>query len=472
MPPPPGAIQHLVVLMLENRSFDHMLGFLKAPGYGIDGLNGDEWNFDSAGARVVVSPDAGHVGRRMHEAPLALGDVNTQIFGNRGGAGKAAMSGFMKAYAAETAAAESHSVMKCFAPSSIPVLATLAREYAVCDRWFASVPGPSLANRSFAHAATSIGRVDTEPIWFHQSKTIYELLAESNVESKIYFHDATMAMTFMNLMRKQQYFGRFEDFLEACDRGSLPAHSFIEPRYNTDDIHPAAANDQHPDHDANEGEMLIQQVYDAIRGNADLWNRTLLLIVYSQHGGFYDHVPPPMTINPDGITSKDPVFDFRRLGVRVPAVVVSPWIAAGRIDHTEYDHASIPATARKLFLGASLPGKSLWPGKSLSARDQVAAAFDRTLTLDAPRTDHVEVRAAGPLDPQPAARQLSEQAARGVSEFQKALVEQTHFVNQSLAPELRSSIMPDDIQNERDAARFHAEVMAKVIPPRCRKATN
>src|SRR5258708_11579479 len=126
-----------------------------------------------------------------------------QIFGNKDGAGDPTMKGFVTDYAqmGGSSVAQSHNIMKCFSPGpvpdcKIPVLVTLAEQYAVCDRWFSSVPGPTLPNRCFAHAATSVGRVDMNPIWFEVSKTIYEQLRESKVTSKIYFHDATVAMTF------------------------------------------------------------------------------------------------------------------------------------------------------------------------------------------------------------------------------------------------------------------------------------
>jgi len=383
--PPPGTIQHLVVLMLENRSFDHMLGFMKSPDYAIEGLNGDESNPDENGNSVFVSADARYSGDFTPDPGHHFPDVNTQIFGSVDGTGPATMQGFVKAYRAMGGSSlpQSIKIMRCYTPSKIPILTTLAAQYAVCDHWYSSVPGPTLPNRAFVHAATSIGRVDMDPIWFNMSKTIYELLAESGISSKIYFHDATVAMTFKNLLGNQKFFGSFDDFLDACGNGKLPAYSFVEPRYNADDKNNLAANDQHPDHDVAEGETLIQDVYNAIR-NSKLWPNTMLVVTYDEHGGLYDHVTPPAGPNPDGLVSKDPPFDFTRLGLRVPAVVISPWIAAGTIDHTQYEHSSIAATARKLFLGAA------WQSKYLTERDRQANTFEGLLTLNAQRTDQVK----------------------------------------------------------------------------------
>src|SRR5258708_23836501 len=176
--------------MLENRSFDHMLGFMKSDDYPIDGVNGDEANLDPDGVSVAVSKGADFSGDFQVDPGHHFPDVNTQIFGNREGTGDPTMKGFVKAYAqmGGSSTKQSHSIMKCFSPGpvpacKIPVLVTLAEQYAVCDRWFSSVPGPTLPNRSYAHAATSVGRVDMNPIWFEEGKNIYELPAESGVTS-------------------------------------------------------------------------------------------------------------------------------------------------------------------------------------------------------------------------------------------------------------------------------------------------
>lgn len=456
--------------MLENRSFDHMLGFMRSDAYPIDGLKGDESNFDANGIAVTVSNDARFSGDFTPDPGHRFPHVNIQVFGNEEGGGPPTMSGFVKAYGAMggSSVLQSHKIMRCYAPEKIPILTTLAQQYAICDRWFSSVPGPTLPNRSYAHAATSIGRLDMGAIWFDEAKTIYELLAENNISSKIYFHDMTMAMTFKNFVKNQKAFGTFDDFLDACDNGKLPAYSFIEPRYNADDNNNLAANDQHPDHDVAEGETLIHDVYNAVRKKPAIWNSTLLLIVYDEHGGLYDHVPPPEdAVNPDGLNCITPAFDFTRLGIRVPAVVVSPWIEPGTIDSTRYEHSSIAATARKLFLGDS------WRVKFLNLRDQAANPFDGKLTRDTPRTDVVNFEApqkmaalARARDPLQVEARTAQHASLPLSELQQTLVDQAHFVNQTLHPNLKSANTPDNIAAERDAAAFHSEVTSQVLAPK------
>jgi Phosphoesterase family len=179
-------------------------------------------------------------------------------------------------------------------------------------------------------------------------------------------------------------------------------------------------------------------------------------------------VPPPQDApNPDNMSSTNPVFEFTRLGVRVPAVVISPWIDPLTIDSTRYEHASIATTARKLFLGES------WQTKFLNKRDQAANSFDRNLTRDTPRTDVVNFFApqhaptlARARDPQQAAVRIAQHAALPLSELQRTLVAQTHFVNQTLHPDAKSTTPPHVIQTERDAAAFHNEVMSQVLPPK------
>lgn len=472
MPPPPGTIKHLVVLMLENRSFDHMFGFLKSHDYPIDGLNGDEFNLDANGTKIFVTKDARFSGDFNPDPGHHFPDVTLQIFGNSPGTGPANMSGFIKSYGSFPGCSlrTSHNVMKCYSPEKIPVLTTLAQEYAICDAWFSSVPGPTLPNRSYAHAATSMGRLDMNPIWFNEAKTIYELLAEANVSSKIYFHDATVAMTFKNFLNNQKFFGAFDDFLDACEKDRLPAYSFVEPRYNADDNNNLAANDQHPDHDVAEGETLIHDVYNAIRKKDSVWNSTVLLVVYDEHGGLYDHVQPPQdAANPDGINSTNPAFDFTRLGVRVPAIVVSPWIDPLTIDSTRYEHASIAATARKLFLGAA------FKDKFLNNRDKAANTFERNLTLDAPRTDSVSfdkpINVAAlerARHPDAIAARTAQHAALPLSELQQTTVEQARFVNLTLPPDSKLQLPAQQIATQREAAALHQQVTTQILPAKAK----
>ncbi|HBB88142.1 MAG TPA: phosphoesterase [Blastocatellia bacterium] len=381
-------IEHIVVLMMENRSFDHMLGFLKRPNYPIDGLDGNETNPDSQAQLVQVSHDAHYAGDLTPDPGHDFISVNEQIFGNSQGTGNGPfMKGFVKAYQGITKNVDkSHNIMRCFNPSRIPALATLAQEFAVCDRWFASVPGPTLPNRAFAYGATSLGRVDMTPLYL-QLKTIFERLDENGVSSKIYSTDWSLGMGVGFLIKNaKKFLFFFDDFKKDCKNNKLPAFCFVEPRFNdlstSGEFFPAA--DQHPDHNVFQGEKVIKAVYDAIRNNQKTWESTLLVITYDEHGGIYDHVTPPATVNPE--PNRPPgIFNFERLGVRVPAVLVSPYIPKRTIINDRvFDHASIISTARKVFLKGV-------PNSALTERDRNANTFEDCLTLASPRQDKVTI---------------------------------------------------------------------------------
>ena len=213
MPFNDSRIEHFVVLMLENRSFDHMLGFSGIPG--IDGLTGAETNPDTTGAPVKVSNDAQYIGDYEPDPGHELFDVNVQIFSNQLATPGTAppMQGFIQSYFQVCADPNrARTVLKCFSPQTVPNLTYLARNYAVCDRWFSSVPGPTLPNRSFAHAATSLGSA-VGPPYLGDLHTIYPVLNQQ-VSAKIYYQDFTMALTFKELLSDQtKYFGVFNDFL-------------------------------------------------------------------------------------------------------------------------------------------------------------------------------------------------------------------------------------------------------------------
>jgi phospholipase C len=395
---PPAAIdklKHIVVLMMENRSFDHMLGALAKTDPRIDGLDGTQSNPDTTGARALVLPLAQFQGQLDPDPDHGFPAVDLQIFnGDSTPARVATMRGFVKSYFTMRRDVEhSRKIMYNFTPDKLPVLTTLATEFAVFNRWFASIPGPTLCNRAFAHYGTSFGHVDMSVFYPNTKfKSIYQRLVDAGKTGKIYYFDTkSSSLEVVNLLQHQpQFFGTFQQFLDDCGTGQLPDYSFIEPNYSDHDGDSGAilASDQHPDHHVQEGERFIAAVYNAIRQNAALWESTALLIVYDEHGGIYDHVPPPACL-PDGFVAQPDAtgtgrqFLFDRLGVRVPAVLVSPWVPRGTVVGSErvFEHASIPATVTTFFLG---------PFADRSLREAAAATFLDLLTLDAMRNDAPE----------------------------------------------------------------------------------
>ena len=365
MPPGLDKLKHIVVLMLENRSFDHMLGSLASVNPQIDGIPGQFSNPDTTGAPVNPQPLAEFQGQLNPDPDHHFPAVDLQIYGGDTSPGRAAnMQGFVKSYFNQQKDVNhSQKIMYYFAQNQLPVLTTLALEFAVFNRWFASIPGPTVCNRSFAHFGTSFGRVDMNPVYVGETfQHIYGRLIQANPKhtAKLYYYDTTSStLEITNLLQNQpELFGTFPQFLDDCQKGMLPDYSFIEPNYSDHDTDSgeALASDQHPDHNVQAGELFIAQVYQAIKENAALWESTALLVVYDEHGGIFDHVIPP-ACQPDQFTASTNDtqtgmdFKFDRLGVRVPAVLISPWIPRGTVVDRVFDHASIPATVTKFFLG-------------------------------------------------------------------------------------------------------------------------
>jgi phospholipase C len=395
-------LKHIVVLMMENRSFDHMLGALKAQDPRIDGVTGTESNPDTTGAAVKVLPLAEFQSQLDPDPDHHFPAVDLQIFnGDNSNPRTPNMQGFVKSYFNQRHdVQQSAKIMYYFTPDKLPVLTSLATEFAVFNGWFASIPGPTICNRAFAHYGTSFGKVGMDLFYVKEPfKSIYDRLVTANPArtSKLYYYDqASSTMEIVNLLQHQsELFATYDQFLADCSQGTLPDYSVFEPNYNDHDGDNGAelASDQHPDHHVQAGERFIASVYNAIRGNPDLWKSTALLVVYDEHGGIYDHVPPPACMK-DGFvaqpndTQTGRPFEFDRLGVRVPAILVSPWVAKGTVvkgpqepGGRTFEHASIPATVTQFFLGEY---------EQRSPREKAADTFLDLLTLPVMRTDGPE----------------------------------------------------------------------------------
>jgi phospholipase C len=391
-------VQHIVQLMLENRSFDHMLGFLYPGNTGpngqpFEGLLGTESNNGPDGKPVPVFQidTAGQNAYYMPGADPGEGYANTncQLFGTGSAPTSAAATntGFVTNFDAAIAydqrsgrtviaGTTATNIMGIFPPSALPILSGLARGFAVCDHWYSSVPTETFPNRAFAHAATSQGHMnDATPSFTVPS--IFGLLTKHSLSWKIYGYDAeplTRANFPDTTSAPDSCFGKFGDFQADAAAGRLPAYSFLEPSWGS------TGNSQHPNYDVALGEVFIQQVYEALRSGPG-WNQTLLIITYDEHGGCYDHVPPPLGATPPDNTVGEFGFDFRRFGVRVPAVLVSPLIQGGTIYRVPpgtmpIDHTSVLKTIEVRW---SLP--------ALTARDAAAPDLGGVLTLSTPRTD-------------------------------------------------------------------------------------
>jgi phospholipase C len=396
-----SSINHIVVLMLENRSFDHMLGYLYADsgnvsvsGQAFDGLTGTESNPNAKGKAVPVfkidSSDKNAYFMPGADPGEGYSATNSQLFGTTTAPNPAVASntGFVTdfAYTLGWQAKDpswsilpgtvASNIMGMFTPQMLPVLSGLARGFAVCDQWFSSVPTETLPNRAFVCAATSQGHMDDNTKTF-TSPTIFGLLSAQNLPWAIYGYDAQplTRLDFPDITNApEEHFGEFPDFQKAAAAGTLGAYTFLEPSWES------TGNSQHPNYNVALGEQLIHDVYYALR-NGPAWNETLLIITYDEHGGCYDHVPPPVGAVPPDSSAGEYGFDFKRFGVRVPTVLVSPLIAAGSVFRVApgtmpLDHTSILKTVERR-----------WQLAALTARDAAAQDVGAALTLTVPRTD-------------------------------------------------------------------------------------
>ena len=401
-----GKIEHFIVLMLENRSYDQMLGAL--PGDEYDGVaRGTSLPYrarDGSAAWVPVehgappdrfAPDPGH----------GFGAVDAQIHGE--GPDRAAdMGGFVRRFVADHPRASRTKIERyatLYGEGHLPVLQRLALEYGVCTHWFCSFPGSTTPNRMFAHAGTSGGA--TGPGAYYsciRGRMIFDALGDADRGAwRVYFHDLPHLWLAGDAWTKAfgGHFQRIGAFARDVRDDRLATYTFIEPQH----VIPPWSS-QHPSAGVSHGERLIASLYDTLVSNPRVFEKSLFLVVYDEHGGFYDHVVPPghpgweeqcpgvryEVVRPDDARGKgggrDHGYAFDTLGPRVPAVVVSPWIERGSVfgwkardpeRRATFDHTSILAT-----VGAMT---GVWVA---SNRARAAVNLGVVVNRETPRTDY------------------------------------------------------------------------------------
>jgi phospholipase C len=422
-------IDHVVVLMLENRSFDHIFGFRP----GVNGLKGNEFNLPDPSEPQSDANPAFQVNSNAPFAVLAgngpghsVNATNYQLVNDKAGPGSdlpPSNDGFVRNYRDELRHDHVPNpdqntlrvVMQSFSAASLPSINALADAFCVCDNWFSEVPGPTQPNRFYMHAATSTGFALNNWKRVLDVRTIYNALEDASFSWATYAFDSNEVLEFSQVSGKTQNFKLFEDTFKAdVLAGTLANYSFIIPRF-FNSKHAATptgglANSQHAPQDARYGDNLVADVYEALRGNPDVWAKSALIVTYDEHGGFYDHVAPPSqeVPNPDGLTSPTegdpsfaPTFAFERLGIRVPAVIASPWVKAQRVDSTRYQHTSVLATLNRMFgLGGFLTKRDASANSFEALFDEVAELRDDTpVTLPRAALPQVTVVADDPRHP-------------------------------------------------------------------------
>ncbi|MCU6482463.1 alkaline phosphatase family protein [Arthrobacter sp. A2-55] len=433
-------IDHVVVLMLENRSLDSVLGWLyrdEQPQhfYGADttptyqGLQTGEYSnkYDdrTIPASYGTKGETGYAGvppQPMRVPGYDPGEeyahVNQQLFGSPGHSVKtnppsgtpAPMAGVAYDYGAFYEKWEQlGQIMEAYTPEQLPILNGLAKAYGVSDAWHSSVPTQTNPNRAYSLCGTSLGRVNNtwDAVEQFNTRTIWNALP-AGTSWGIYYHDTWQdgqcytQYTFPGCTDalKDGEIASIDTFYSKARSGSLPRFTYLEPKWGYGlgkldgsgflcgklfgKTYGAQGNDYHPPTWVGPGEVFVNNVYEALIADADAWQRTLLVITFDEHGGTYDHVDPGWgAVPPDSQRGPDG-FAFDRYGVRVPTLLISPWIPAGTVFRSpsptlKYDHTSMAATVLK-WCGVD-PAAA-----GLGDRVAVAPTFDGVLS-EQPRTD-------------------------------------------------------------------------------------
>ncbi len=349
-----GQVDHIVFLMMENRSFDHMLGYRALKGHPVEGITGQEEN---------AIPDGNRPYRMKHTTRTKgipspghhFDDTAEQV-------AEGAMTGFAKNYMKRNGVTDPGLVISHYAEAELPMYEFIANNFAICDAWHSSHPGPTWPNR-FCATTGSTPEVENfdvtdDRIGYFDGTSIFDMLtrfgvdwcyAEGNVSFLRMFDRYRLDIRNVIPFRDDFEQGITDTWENRVKAGNLPSVSYIDPRFI--DIPPAFdANDDLPPTDVCHGQRLVRRIYNLLR-NASTWSSTLFVITYDEHGGFFDHVPPPGTpratnaapqpkVHPDGA---------EHLGVRVPALIVSPWVDAGAVISTTFDHTTIIKTILDRF---------------------------------------------------------------------------------------------------------------------------
>ncbi|WP_157596415.1 alkaline phosphatase family protein [Plesiocystis pacifica] len=316
-------VEHIVVLCMENRSFDHYFGArqLVEGQTDLDGLSGDETNPDGLGNEVGVYHSTNY---EPADPPHQWDEVHAQWNGG-------ALDGFVTEQIKIHGEGLKDEVMGYHVREDLPVLWELADHFTLCDQWYCSLLGGTWPNRYYLHCGTSNGRTSNAPA-LPLPTTIQDVCGDAGISHNNYYGDVAWKWGAFPGFG----FGgtdSFDEFFDAIDDGTLEQVVIIDPSFTS--------NDDHPSHDITLGQALIASVYTAL-AQSSYWDKCLLIITYDEHGGFYDHVAPPTTPDTEGP-------DFQQQGFRVPAVVVGPHVRSGCVNHTPFDHASFPATVTRKF---------------------------------------------------------------------------------------------------------------------------
>jgi phospholipase C len=353
-----SGVDHIIVVMMENRSFDHLLG----------------WHPTADAMQAELSypdPDAGNVivpTQQLSPADYTgcgHPDPDHSWEGGRVQLNDGAMDGFL-------AGTNDSYAIGYYVEADRPFYSALAREFTTYDRFFSSILGETFANRIFLHAAQT-DRLENS-LELSTLPTIWDRLIEKGVSARYYFSDASFlwlwGAKYLPISRT------YQQFLDDAAAGTLPSVSFVEPRFV--DERTGTSGDDHPFADIRVGDAFLAEIYDAVSTGPD-WESTVLIVTYDEWGGFFDHVPPPRAAAPNTV-DPDIVGGKALLGFRVPVVIASPFTrgdpASPNVDSQVYDNTSI----LKLI-------EWRWNLKPLTARDASSDVGNLAFALDLENPD-------------------------------------------------------------------------------------
>jgi phospholipase C len=314
--PADSGIEHVVVLVMENRSFDHYLGWVPSANGRQAGLT----YLDSLGVPHTTHQLVDWTGCGFNDPGHDYNQARVQW-------DSGAMDGFIK-----NGSGNDDYALGYYVRNQLPTNAALVDNFVVCDNWFASILGPTFPNRFYTHAAQT-DRIDNNLQQQSFLPTIWDSLAAAGVSANYYFSDEPFLALWWN---KYLSIGRHvSSFFAQAATGTLPAYSYIDPFFIGEDQ--GGSNDDHPHADIRRGQSFIAKVVNAVT-SSPCWSKTVLVITYDEWGGFFDHVPPPSL--PDAFTPTA-TEEHNTAGMRVPGYVVSPFARKGAVNSTQFDHTSI-----------------------------------------------------------------------------------------------------------------------------------
>ena len=400
-------IDHVVVLMLENRSFDHMLGYLTLDGgrADVDGLAAgmsNTWAGD--GKKYEIRPSQGTALKKSQDPSHSWGSVHEQLRDSNAHF----VDNYMKSRPPEALTQTPRvvfpsNVMAYHTADHVPVYDFLAENFCICDRWFCSIPGPTLPNRLYSLCGTSGGHKEGSASLFNLP-TFVRHLDKAHVNWSWFIHSAPPMVWVADPEYALSHGGSiawfdhhepwpwFHDtFMQRAAANKLPAVSWIEPLFVDVVGNALPTNDDHPPSDIRAGQELVLKVYSAL-AHSDAWERTLLVITYDEHGGFFDHVnPAKVAPAPQDDRAAD---GFNAYGPRVPAIVVSPWVEPRSTaldangEKVVFDHTSLIKTILERFCrhdDGSIPNM----GKRVQNANHLGQLLARDEPRPAPAFDHL-----------------------------------------------------------------------------------